>query len=210
MKKIMDHERLSRAVGYAARIHRNQFRKETNIPYISHLLGTASIAMEYGATEDEAIAALLHDTIEDCKEQPAVKTREQILEQFGARVLSIVEGCSDADKHPKPPWRERKEAYIRHLKEMPRSVHMVSAADKLHNSRSIVQDHHVVGEKIWERFNCSKNDTLWYYRALVSAYEACALAPSHLIKDLDAVVEEMEVIEDANMTKEELWKKRRS
>jgi len=150
-------ERIIDAMAAAAQIHGRQKRKATEIPYLSHLLGTCSIALEYGATEDEAIAALLHDAIEDG--QPTDAARATVW-SFGAEVGRIVEGCTDADSHPKPPWRARKEAYVASLASKDHSVLLVSASDKLHNARSIVRDLCGVGEKVWDRFKVPKSPTL--------------------------------------------------
>ena len=144
------------------RLHASQKRKGTPIPYVAHLLGVASIAIEYGASEDEAIAALLHDAVED---QGGPATREVVRRRFGEQVIAIVDGCTDADTQPKPEWRPRKEAYIDHLPGASHSVHLVSAADKLHNVRSILRDYRVIGEELWGRFKGGRDGTLWYYRA---------------------------------------------
>ena len=130
-------DRFVRALTVAAQMHAAQVRKATTIPYVSHLLGTCAIALEYGADEDEAIAALLHDAIEDV--EPIEDARAAVA-RFGDRVLAIVMGCSDSDVGPKPPWQERKAAYIAHLAEADKSVVLVSASDKLHNARSILSD----------------------------------------------------------------------
>jgi (p)ppGpp synthase/HD superfamily hydrolase len=182
-------ERIVDAMAAAAQIHGRQKRKGTEIPYLSHLLGTCSIALEYGATEDEAIAALLHDAIEDGR--PTVAARATVY-SFGAEVGRIVEGCTDADTHPKPPWRERKEAYLASLATKDHSVLLVSASDKLHNARSIVRDRRGVGEEVWGRFKVSKSETLWYYRSLVTAYRANPAHNPALVAELDRTVVEME------------------
>src|SRR5829696_6570189 len=124
-------------------------RKGTNIPYVTHLLAVAAIVGENGGTEDEVIAALLHDAVED---QGGAATRDEIRRRFGDSVTTIVEGTSDTDVVPKPPWRERKQSYINHVGEAPRSVRLVSAADKLHNARSILVDLRAEGEAAWRRF----------------------------------------------------------
>ncbi|MEN6615781.1 MAG: HD domain-containing protein [Syntrophorhabdus sp.] len=172
---------------YAAKLHARQVRKGSGVPYIAHLIGVASIALEYGADEDEAIAALLHDAIED---QGGTKTRQGILDRFGKRVADIVEGCTDADTQPKPPWKERKEAYIAHIKDALPSVHLVSCSDKLHNARTILKDFRVHGEALWERFKGGKDGTLWYYRALSDSFRA--VYPTPLSEELERVVAELE------------------
>jgi (p)ppGpp synthase/HD superfamily hydrolase len=182
-------ERIIDAMAAAAQIHSRQSRKATEIPYLSHLLGTCSIALEYGASEDEAIAALLHDAIEDG--QPTDAARATVW-GFGAEVGRIVEGCTDADTHPKPPWRTRKEEYLASLATKDHSILLVSAADKLHNARSIVRDLRGVGEKVWGRFKAPKRETLWYYRSLVAAYKANPAHDPALVAELDRTVAELE------------------
>src|SRR5256886_16655912 len=122
-----------KALIYATRIHGGQLRKKTRIPYIAHILGVCAIAMEYGANETEAIAALLHDTVEDCG---GAERLRDIRERFGNDVARIVDGCTDTYETPKPPWLERKRSYIEHLKESDASTRLVSASDKLHNTRA--------------------------------------------------------------------------
>ena len=179
--------RFSDALVYAAELHRSQLRKGTPIPYVSHLLAVASIVLEHGGDEHEAIAALLHDAIEDAGGDAA---RQEIRIRFGERVVAIVEGCTDAETVPKPPWRERKEAYIAHLAEASPSVLLVSAADKLHNARSVAADYRVLGEELWSRFNGGRAGTLWYYRALAKQFSE--LAPSRLSQELSREVDELD------------------
>src|SRR5437879_9244246 len=166
--------RFEEALTFATRLHADQARKGTTIPYISHLLAVTSIVLEQGGNEDEAIAALLHDAIED---QGGASTREEIRRRFGETVVEIVNGCTDAEVVPKPPWRTRKEAYIAHLRTASASVRLVSAADKLHNARAILADYRVVGESLWERFNGGKEGTLWYYRELIEALSNAGTSP---------------------------------
>lgn len=180
-------ERFEEALKYSARLHQTQKRKGANIPYITHLLAVAAIVGENGGTEDEVIAALLHDAIED---QGGAATREEIRRRFGENVASIVDHVSDTDVMPKPPWRERKEAYVARVRDAPRSARLVSAADKLHNARSILADLRVEGEAAWRRFKVGKKEQLWYYRALVEAFRA-AEGTEELVNELDRVVEEM-------------------
>ena len=184
-------DRLIEALAAAAQIHGDQMRKGTSVPYLSHLLGTCAIAFEYGANEDEAIAALLHDAIEDGE---PTETARATVWGFGEEVGRIVEGCTDADTHPKPPWRERKEAYVAGLAAKDRSILLVSASDKLHNARSIVRDLRVVGEDLWGRFNAPKDQTLWYYRSLVNGYRGNPAHTRALIDELDRTVTEMEAL----------------
>jgi GTP pyrophosphokinase len=190
-------DRMSEAMAAAAQIHATQVRKGMAIPYLSHLLGACSIALEYGADEDEAIAALLHDAIEDG--EPTEAARATVW-SFGPEVGRIVEGCTDADTHPRPPWRERKEAYLASLATEDRSVLLVSASDKLHNARSIVRDLRELGEDVWGRFSAPKGQILWYYRSLVTAYRANPAYPKALIDELDRTVVEMEALAASGST----------
>jgi (p)ppGpp synthase/HD superfamily hydrolase len=184
-------DRLLEAMAAAAQIHGTQVRKGTTIPYLSHLLGACAIALDYGANEDEAIGALLHDAIEDG--EPIDAARATVW-GFGDEVGRIVEGCTDADTKPKAPWRERKVAYLARLATEDRSVLLVSASDKLHNARSIVRDLRTLGDALWDRFNAPKDQTLWYYRSLVTGYRANAAHTPALIDELDRTVSEMEVL----------------
>lgn len=147
--------------------HGGQTRKGTDIPYVSHLLAVASLVLEAGGDEDMAIAGLLHDTIED-----TAVTAEDITSRFGPRVASIVEGCTDTDETPKPPWRPRKERYLAHLRspETPAEVLVVSRADKLHNARTMLLDHRALGDAFWSRFNAGVEDQRWYLSSLVDVF----------------------------------------
>ena len=184
--------RFDQALHYAVLIHAGQLRKGTEIPYSSHLLGVASIALEYGANEDEAIGALLHDAGEDAGGRGRV---EDIRQRFGTLVADIVDGCTDAYVLPKPPWRQRKEDYIAHRTTASASVRLVSAADKLHNARAILRDYRVHGEKLWLRFSGGKDGTLWYYRSVLAAFAAAETTP--LIEELKRVVSEIETLSGA-------------
>ncbi|HEY1066132.1 MAG TPA: HD domain-containing protein [Pirellulales bacterium] len=185
-------ERFERALGFAAALHRTQVRKVSRVPYISHLLAVAALAIEAGATEDEAIAALLHDAVED---QGGMETYEAIFAEFGSHVAEIVAGCSDsvvdASKEAKKPWRERKETYIAHLKAASPSVRLVSCADKLHNARSLVRDLRRLGPSLWSHFNGGRDGTLWYYTELTKQYRDLG-APELLLVDLEEIVKEMQ------------------
>ena len=162
-------ERFSQALYLALQAHQNQKRKGTNIPYIAHPLGVASIALEYGADEDQAMAALLHDAIEDGGNQYA----QEIRKQFGNRVADIVEGCTDGMPNAsgeKEAWQPRKERYLAHLKNASEDVLLVSGSDKLHNARAIVEDLVRIGPAVFERFTATQEQTLWYYDTLASIY----------------------------------------
>jgi (p)ppGpp synthase/HD superfamily hydrolase len=178
-----------KALTYATRIHGGQLRKKTRIPYIAHILGVAAIAMEYGADETEAIAALLHDAVEDCG---GAKRLRDIERKFGIDVARIVEGCTDTDQTPTPPWLERKKAYIAHVRRAPMSTKLVSASDKLHNVRAILMDYRKEGEKLWSRFNRGKQGALWYYRALVNAFNGRRI--QLLVQELDCTLTKLELL----------------
>ena len=180
-------ERFSEALAFADERHRDHRRKGTEIPYISHLLAVAGIVLEFGGDEDAAIAALLHDAVEDGK-----ATAEEIRARFGETVARVVGECSDTDQQPKPPWRARKEMYIAHLAHASDAALLVSAADKLHNARAILADYRQVGDRLWARFN-KDADSLWYYRALVNAFRNTK-APVALIDELQRVVAELECL----------------
>jgi len=181
--------RFTQALTYAHELHGKQVRKGSGVPYIAHLLGVASIALEHGANEDEAIAALLHDAIED---QGGTATRAEINRRFGDNVTAIVDGCTDADTIPKPPWKQRKETYIAHIATASPSVLLVSTSDKLYNAQSILKDYRVVGESLWERFQGGRQGTLWYYRALVDAFKQKEV--TSLVEELERVVTELEIL----------------
>jgi (p)ppGpp synthase/HD superfamily hydrolase len=179
--------RFEEAVVYAVRLHAQQKRKGTEIPYASHLFAVASLVLEDGGDEDQAIAALLHDAAEDQGGRP---TLEEIRRRFGDRVAAIVLGCTDSEIEPKPPWRARKEAYVAHLRNAPRDVLCVSVADKLHNARSILSDLKRHGGGLWSRFSGGRDGVLWYYRTLVRVYQDAGVG--FLADELDRVVSEIE------------------
>jgi (p)ppGpp synthase/HD superfamily hydrolase len=189
--------RFDEALQLASHLHRAQTRKETPIPYIAHLMAVAGIVLEANAyhqfddVEDLAIAALLHDAIEDQGHQIDL---EQIGRRFGRTVHEIVRDCSDAivdtEGQAKPPWRERKEAYIERIKSKSRKTLIVSCADKLHNARSIMFDYDRIGDLVWERFTPEKEETLWYYTELCRAFGE-AWPENPLLPDFEAVVERM-------------------
>jgi (p)ppGpp synthase/HD superfamily hydrolase len=182
--------RFEQALSYAAAAHAGQVRKGTGIPYLGHLLMVAAIALEYGADEDEAIAALLHDAVEDAGGRPRL---DDIRRRFGPRVAEIVAGCTDSDTVPKPPWRSRKEAYVAHLKEeSDRSVRFVSACDKLANVRAILKVYRQVGEQVWDRFNGGREGSLWYYRTIADIFAAHDDTP--LVRELVRTVGDLEAI----------------
>ena len=178
-------EKFERALPYAAWLHRDQVRKGTSTPYITHLLAVASIVGENGGAEDEVVAALLHDAPED---QGGEARLGEIRARFGDGVAEIVDGCTDTYETPKPPWRERKERYLAHLADASGSVRLVSSADKLHNARTVLSDYRLLGEDLWTRFNGKKEGTLWYYRAVVGTLQG----DGPIVEELDRVVTELE------------------
>ena len=187
-------ERFASALAYAYQVHAGQRRKGTGIPYIAHILGVTAIAMEYGADEDQAIGALLHDAAEDGGGEA---TLAEIRARFGDAVADIVLGCSDSlveDPEDKLPWQERKENYLAHLENASESVLLVSAADKLHNVRSIIRDYHEHGEAIWDRFQGRRDGTLWYYETV--AHILVRRYYSQLTRDLQAEVDALLGIAD--------------
>jgi len=188
--------RFLRAFQFAAQKHAGQARKASTIPYIAHLMGVASLVLEAGGDEDVAIAALLHDVVEDCGGAPMLT---EIRRRFGSRVAKVVEGCTDADTYPKPPWRERKEKYIRHLRKADADTHLVSAADKLNNVRSILSDYRQIGEAVWTRFNGGREGTLWYYRTLRD--EFLRYKRTRITRDLELAVYELELLTDSESRK---------
>lgn len=160
-------ERFEDALAWTSSLHRRQARKGPAIPYVAHLLAVCSLVLEAGGDEDEAIAALLHDAVED---QGGAARLEEIRRRFGDRVAEIVDGCTDAYEIPKPPWRKRKEAFIESLAEASDSVLLVVAADKLHNAQCTVEGLQVEGPRVWERFR-GKERAVWYYQQVTEALE---------------------------------------
>src|SRR5271165_6180390 len=180
--------RLQRAFRYAAEQHDGQTRKQTAVPYLSHLMAVSSLVLEAGGDEDMAIAALLHDVVEDCGGMPRLR---EIRKMFGPRVARIVEGCTDSFGEPKPEWVERKKGYLREVKHADGETRLVSASDKLHNVRTILADYRKDGEAIWARFSGKKEGTLWYYRALSDEY---ARKPNRITRELELAVRELECL----------------
>jgi (p)ppGpp synthase/HD superfamily hydrolase len=178
--------KLQRAFRYAAKWHAGQARKATTVPYLSHLMAVASLVLEAGGDEEMAIAALLHDVVEDCGGRPRLR---EIRKQFGTRVARIVEGCTDSFGEPKPEWIERKRGYLEEVKHADAETRLVSASDKLHNVRTILADYRKEGDGIWVRFNGKKEGTLWYYRALSDEY---ARTPNRITRELEITVGELE------------------
>jgi GTP pyrophosphokinase len=171
--KNMITERFAQALAVAIQAHDGQLRKGTTIPYISHPIGVSSIAMEYGADEDQAIAALLHDVLEDAEPQLRPHFEVIIKSQFGSRVFEIVLGCTDGvpdTSGEKQGWEERKIAYLEHLRAASEDIILVSGSDKLHNARSILNDFKSIGLAVFERFKAGQDGTVWYYQSLAKIF----------------------------------------
>lgn len=177
--------RLIDAAAFALTLHAEQRRKGSDTPYVAHLLGVASLVLEFGGDEEQAISGLLHDAIEDqgAEQEPV------IMAKYGPRVAAIVRGCTDAATLPKPPWRARKEAYITHLEGAGPDIWLVSCADKLYNARAIVTDLRALGEETFSRFTGGKEGTLWYYQSLVAVF--ALIMPGSLSSELGVTVDEM-------------------
>ncbi len=175
-------ERFEQALVIAARLHRRQNRKGTSVPYVAHLLGVCGIVLEHGGGEVEAIAALLHDAVED---QGGAPTFEQIRGLFGEEVAAIVDACTDAWTTPKPPWKRRKLAYLERLPGEGDGALLVAAADKLHNLRSVVEAYRELGEAVWGRFARGRDEQLWYFESDVAALRSSGRVPPALVGALE-------------------------
>lgn len=180
-------ERFEAALVYAHQLHRHQTRKVSGIPYIAHLLSVTALVLEDGGSEDEAIAALLHDAVED---QGGKATREEIKQRFGEAVVAIVDGCTESETIPKPPWRDRKKRYLEQLGQGSPSVHRVALADKLHNARTILFDYQQHGENVWSAFSAGKEGVLWFYQSLLQLDLPRDFSP--MVEELRQVVEKIE------------------
>jgi (p)ppGpp synthase/HD superfamily hydrolase len=176
------------ALTYAADLHSRQLRKGTTIPYVSHLLAVCAYVWEDGGSEEEAIAALLHDAVED---QGGLETLDEIRKRFGDRVGDIVLACSDTTEKPKPPWRQRKERYVDSLEHAETSVLRVAAADKLHNAQATLQDLRAEGPAVWDRFNAGPHDFIWYHREVLRVLEE-RLPGSRSVALLRQVLDQLE------------------
>ena len=189
LKPVPLGSRFLRAFRFASEKHSGQARKASTIPYIAHLMGVASLVLEAGGDEELAIAALLHDVVEDCGGKPMLK---DVRRRFGKRVAHVVEGCTDDDSGivPKPAWRQRKETYLRHLRTADADTRLVSAADKLNNVRSILSDYRAVGESVWQRFQGGREGTLWYYRTLLDIF--LQHKPNRITRDFELAVRELD------------------
>jgi len=179
--------RLQKAFRYAAEKHAGQTRKQTAVPYLSHLMAVTSLVLEGGGDEEMAIAALLHDVVEDCGGAPRLR---EVQKMFGTRVAKIVEGCTDSFSDPKLPWVVRKEEYLKRLKHEDSETRLVSASDKLHNVRTVITDYRQYGESIWKRFSGGREGTLWYYRALNDEFQR--RKPNRITRELALAVAELQ------------------
>ena len=175
--------RFDEALKYAHDVHREQVRKGNQSPYISHLMGVASIVLDDGGSEDEAIGALLHDAAEDHGGRPRL---EDIRTRFGDGVAKIVEDCTDSWDTPKRPWMDRKREYVEHARALDASSLRVSSADKVHNAYAILRDLRNSGEAVWERFNAPADDVVAYYESLVKAFRHAG--GGRLVDELDRIV----------------------
>ncbi len=190
-------ERFLDGLTYAARLHSSQTRKGTPTPYIAHLLGVCSLVLEDGGDEDEAIAALLHDAVEDQDDGDPDQLIGEIRSRFGERVASIVDACTETLERPKPAWSPRKAAYLAHLEEAPESVLRVSLADKLYNASAILRDYRLHGDELWSRFNpqAGKDGTLRYYAQLAALFSRRSVSP--MAEELERVVAELDALAGA-------------
>ena len=183
--------RFTSALVYATELHQEQQRKVSGVPYVAHLLRVAGIVLEYGGNEDEAIAALLHDAVED---QGGMPVLDEIRRRFGDTVASTVLGCSDAHARPKPPWRDRKQAHVDHVRAASPSIRLVVAADKLDNARSLLREYRIRGESLWNFFHGGRDGTLWYYDAMLAMLKDVDLTP--LVEELERTLAEIRRIAD--------------
>lgn len=185
-----------KALLFVSQAHRQQIRKGAQIPYLSHLLSVSALVMECDGDEEQAIAGLLHDTIEDCSDQfgGAEATAAEIERLFGGRVRRIVEGCTDAVVKPKPPWKARKQAYLNSLAKKPEDTLLVSCCDKLHNARAIVADVEEIGVEVFDRFSAGREQTLWYYGALAERMQAVMGSSERAPRMLGVAVAQMRVL----------------
>jgi len=179
--------RFDEAFTYAHAVHATQNRKGTGSPYIGHLMGVASIVLDDGGSEDEAIAALLHDAAEDAGGRDRL---EDIRARFGNAVATIVADCTDSWTTPKLPWAARKKKYVEHARTLPAPSLRVSAADKVHNAYAILRGLRIGGEKVWDAFNAGPDDVLAYYQGLVRSYREAG--GGHLVEELDRIVRGIE------------------
>jgi (p)ppGpp synthase/HD superfamily hydrolase len=179
-------DRFTQALTYATHLHTHQLRKGSTIPYISHLLSVTALVLEDGGDEDSAIAALLHDAIED---QGGPTTRIQIHQQFGDRVTQLVDACTESDHQPKPSWKQRKLQYLQQLQTVPDDAIRIVLADKLHNARSILRDLHTHPDQTWQKFNAPPADILWFYQSCLTILQNRSQSP--MVHELQQVISQL-------------------
>jgi (p)ppGpp synthase/HD superfamily hydrolase len=183
------------ALVFSFDLHQQQLRKSSTVPYFAHLMSVSALVLEYGGSEDEAIAGLLHDAVED---QGGLEILQEIRDRYGDKVASVVEECSDSFTNPKPPWLERKITYLEHMKAASPSTRRVSLADKLHNLRDILATYRRAREDTWQRFKGGKEGTLWYYDSLVQIFESTG--SDEMTQELRRVFEELlEIMSAGNL-----------
>ena len=195
-----DREPLMRAMDLALDWHGDQVRKGTQLPYLSHLLQVAGLVLEHGGSVQQAVAALLHDSLEDAPEGNARAQREQaIRDAFGPEVLGIVRDCTDTEegesKDNKAPWRLRKERYLKHLATASERTALVAACDKRHNLAAIVGDARAIGPALWERFNASPPEQVWYFEGVVEALGP--KVPDRLRQELEDLLDDLREMVEA-------------
>lgn len=188
-------QRFSEALEYATTLHSKQIRKGSDTPFITHLLSVSALILEDGGSEDEAIAGLLHDAVED---QGGLIRLEEIKVKFGDNVAGIILECSESHTHPKPPWKDRKMASIRKMNNVSDSAIRVILADKIHNARSIIHEYHKHGEKFWDSFKAGKEGTVWYYKEILSVLQKRTF--SVLLDELSQLVLTIENLQESTST----------
>ncbi|NJR61350.1 MAG: HD domain-containing protein [Cyanobacteria bacterium CRU_2_1] len=184
-------DRFEMALVYANQLHRGQLRKDGRSPYVAHLLSVAALVLEDGGSEDEAIAALLHDAVED---QGGLPTRQTIQAKFGDRVVRLIDGCTESETIPKPPWLERKHRYLEQIRQACPAVRRISLADNLHNARSLLACLTWEGPSVWNRFSGGRTQTLWFYRTLLDIY--CHSGTDAMTQAFQAVIIQLEALEE--------------
>jgi len=184
-------QRLYQALEFTFKLHGQDARKASDVPYLAHLLSVCAMVQQDGGDEDEAIAALLHDALED---KPEETNRQEIRERFGERVVTIIDASIDVPLDykggAKPPWRQRKEAYLVHVRSADPRLLRITIADKVDNARAILADYQRLGDRLWERFNAGKKEQLWYYKSCVNAYESAG-CQGPLLEELRRLVNQI-------------------
>lgn len=183
--------RLYEALQLAFCLHGHDARKSSNVPMIAHMLSVCALVIQDGGDEDEGIAALLHDALED---KPEEINRSEIEKRFGKKVLEIIEVSTDTPSDyvggPKPPWRERKETYLEHARKTNPALLRITVADKIDNARAILADYQHIGNELWKRFKAPQEDQIWYYKSCVEAYRAAGFK-GFLLDELVKLVDQL-------------------